>query len=292
VTASAGSHDVITDEQIRDDRVDGPDLAALLRIAWNSRYLLMLCSGICGLLALYVALTATPIFKAEVVVSEVRDGAMGGGASSLVNQFGGLASLAGINLPNGGADRTAPAVLQSRRLVEEFIKSQNLVPVLLVKRKDPTLWKAVKEFREGVVVIREDKRTNLTTIAMSWKDPAVAARWANEFVALANELIRARAESDSSRDIAYLNKQVAQTNIVDLQRILYNLIESETKTLMLANARTEYAFKIVDPAVAPELKTSPKRALIVIFGTFLGFVIGLAVIFVRRAVAASKGKPA
>lgn len=292
MTASAGSHDVITDEQIRDDRVDGPDLAALLRIAWNSRYLLMLCSGICGLLALYVALTATPIFKAEVVVSEVRDGAMGGGASSLVNQFGGLASLAGINLPNGGADRTAPAVLQSRRLVEEFIKSQNLVPVLLVKRKDPTLWKAVKEFREGVVVIREDKRTNLTTIAMSWKDPAVAARWANEFVALANELIRARAESDSSRDIAYLNKQVAQTNIVDLQRILYNLIESETKTLMLANARTEYAFKIVDPAVAPELKTSPKRALIVIFGTFLGFVIGLAVIFVRRAVAASKGKPA
>ncbi len=283
---------MITDEQIRDDRVDGPDLAALLRIAWNSRYLLMLCSGICGLLALYVALTATPIFKAEVVVSEVRDGAMGGGASSLVNQFGGLASLAGINLPNGGADRTAPAVLQSRRLVEEFIKSQNLVPVLLVKRKDPTLWKAVKEFREGVVVIREDKRTNLTTIAMSWKDPAVAARWANEFVALANELIRARAESDSSRDIAYLNKQVAQTNIVDLQRILYNLIESETKTLMLANARTEYAFKIVDPAVAPELKTSPKRALIVIFGTFLGFVIGLAVIFVRRAVAASKGKPA
>jgi uncharacterized protein involved in exopolysaccharide biosynthesis len=284
---------LITDEQIRDDRADGPDLAALWRIGWNSRYLLMLCSGVFGLAALYVALTATPIFKAEAVVSEVHDGAMGGGASSLVNQFGGLASLAGINLPTGGTDRTAPAVLQSRRLVEEFIERQNLVPVLLANtKKEPTLWKAVKEFRESVVVIREDKRTNLTTVAMSWKDPAVAARWANDFVALANELIRARAESDSSRDIAYLNKQVVQTNVVDLQRILYNLIESETKTLMLANARTEYAFKVVDPAVAPELKTSPKRTLIVIFGTLLGFVLGLAVIFFRRAIADSKAKPA
>ncbi len=283
---------MIIDEQTRDYRPEGPDLAALWRIGWNSRYLLMLCSGVCGLVGLYIALTATPIFKAEVVVSEVHDGAMGGGASSLVNQFGGLASLAGINLPTNGADRTAPAVLQSRRLVEEFIKSQNLVPVLLADRKEPTLWKAVKEFREGVLVIREDKRTNLTTVAMSWKDPAVAARWANDFVALANELIRARAESDSSRDIAYLNKQVAQTNVVDLQRILYNLIESETKTLMLANARTEYAFKVVDPAVTPELKTSPKRTLIVIFATIFGFVIGLAVIFVRRAIADAKGKPA
>lgn len=279
---------MINDERIRHDLVDGPGLVDLWRIGWNSRYLLMLCSGVCGLVALYFALTATPIFKAETVVAEVHDGAMGG-ASSLVSQFGGLASLAGINLPNSGADRSAQAVLQSRRLVEEFIKSQNLVPVLLRDtKKEPTLWKAVKEFREGVLTIREDKRTNLTTVAMSWKDPAIAARWANEFVALANELIRARAESDSSRDIAYLNKQVAQTTVVDLHRVFYSLIESETKTLMLANARTEYAFKIVDPAVAPELKASPKRALIVIFGTFFGFVIGLVVVFVRRAVANSK----
>lgn len=281
---------MITDERIRDDREDGPDLVALWRIAWNSRYLLMLCSAVCGLVALWIALTATPIFKAEAVVSEFHEGPMGG-ASSLASQFGGLASLAGINLPAGGADRSYQAILQSRHLAEEFIKSRNLVPVLLQDAKKPTLWKAVKEFRGGVLTIREDKRTSLTTVAMNWKDPAIAAQWANDFVALANELIRVRAEDDSSRDIAYLNKQVAQTNIVDLQRVFYNLIESETKTLMLANARTEYAFRIVDPAVASELKISPKRALIVIFGTLLGFAIGAVVVFVRRAVAHLKRNP-
>jgi uncharacterized protein involved in exopolysaccharide biosynthesis len=136
---------VISSERIRDDQVEGLDLVALWRIGWGSKYLLMLTSGICGLAALYFALTATPIFRAEAVVSEVHDGGMSSTSSSLVSQFGGLASLAGINLPNTGTDHNAQAVLQSRRLVEEFIKGQNLLPVLAREsNKDLTLWKAVK----------------------------------------------------------------------------------------------------------------------------------------------------
>ena len=242
----------------------------------------MLTSGVCGLVAVYLALTAIPIFKAEAVVAEVHDAGMSA-ASSLANQFGGIASLAGISLPGGGTDRQAEAVLQSRHLVEEFIKSQGLLTELFRDSKKPlTLWMAVKRFREGVLTIHEDKRTGLTTVAIEWKDPAVAARWANDFVALANELIRTRAKEDASRNIAYLNKQVAQTNVVELQRVMYNLIETESKTLMLANARVEYAFTIVDPAVPPELKIRPKRLLMVVTGTLIGLMIGLTIVFFRR----------
>lgn len=139
-----------------------------------------------------------------------------------------------------------------------------------------------------MLAIRENKSTGLTTVAISWKDPAIAARWANEFVALANEFMRARALDDASRNIAYLKKQITQTNVVDMQRVMYDLIESETKTLMLANARTEYAFTIVDPAVPPEIKISPKRAEMVFVGTLVGLIIGLIVVFVRRALRGSK----
>jgi uncharacterized protein involved in exopolysaccharide biosynthesis len=274
---------MIASEPIPADRKDEIDIVALWRVAWSSKYLLMLTSGLCGLVAAYFAFTATPIFRAEAVVVEVHDGGMSA-ASSLANQFGGLASLAGINLPGNGPEREAQAVLQSRRLTEEFIKSHDLLSVLLRDaKKPPTLWMAVKNFREGVLTIREDKRTGLTTVAVEWKDPAIAARWANEFVALANELIRARAKDDSTRNIAYLNKQVAQTNVVELQRVMYNIIESETKTMMLANARVEYAFRIVDPAVPPELKIRPKRLVMVVIGTLIGLVIGLMVVFFRRA---------
>ena len=279
---------MIPSEPIPADQIDEIDIAALWRLVWSSRYLLLLTSGLCGLVALYLALTATPIFRAEVVVAEVHDGGMGA-AASLVNQLGGLASLAGVNLQGPGAEHEDQAVLQSRRLIEVFIKNQDLLPVLYRDaKKTPTLWMAVKQFRESVLTVREDKRTGLTTVAINWRDPVTAAQWANGIVALANELVRARALGDSSRNITYLNNQMALTNVVEVQRAMYSLIESETKALMFANARTEYAFRVVDPAVPPEIKISPKRALMVVVGTLLGLVVGLATIFLRRAMGGSR----
>jgi uncharacterized protein involved in exopolysaccharide biosynthesis len=274
---------VTPSEQISIGHDDEIDVIALCRVVWGYKYLLLLTSGLGGLVAVYLALTATPIYRAEVVVTAVHDGGMSA-AASLANQLGGLASLAGVNLAaGGGADREAEAVLMSRHLVEEFIKSQGLLSELSPKsKKPPTLWSGVKRFREGVLTIREEKLTGLTTVAIDWTDPVTAARWANGFVALANELIRARALDDSRRNIAYLNGQIAHTNVVEVQTVMYSLIEAETKTLMLANARAEYAFTVVDPAVPPEIRISPRRTLMVMLGTAVGLFIGLIAVFLLR----------
>jgi len=61
--------------------------------------------------------------------------------------------------------------------------------------------------------------------------------------------------------------------------VIYNLIESQIQTLMLANARDEYAFTVVDPAVAPETRTSPRRKLIVLSGGALGVFFGVLAAF-------------
>lgn len=241
----------------------------------------------CAALAAVVAFNITPIFRAEIVVIPARNGGVGG-AGSLSGQLGGLASiasLAGVNLDSAGsADREAKAILESRRMDEEFIKQNNLLGVILPNsKKPPTLWFAVKEFREGVLSIKEDKRSGLTTLDVDWKDPEVAAQWANGFVALANERIRARAIDDANRNIKFLNEQIDKTRVVEVQRSMYNLIENETKTLMLASAKTEYAFSVVDPAVPPERKLSPHRSLYVLFGAFVGGAVGLFVAYLRRA---------
>jgi uncharacterized protein involved in exopolysaccharide biosynthesis len=143
------------------------------------------------------------------------------------------------------------------------------------------LWLAVKTFREAVLAIREDKRTGLTTIDIDWKDASVAAQWANSYVGLANEQIRARAIDEANRNIKFLNEQIEKTRVVEVQRSMYALIENETKNLMLANARDEYAFTVVDPAVPPERKISPLRSLYVLFGAFMGFAIGWLAVYVR-----------
>src|SRR5205807_6152528 len=168
-------------------------------------------------------------------------------------------------------EEAAKAVLSSRHLVQVFIERYGVLRMLRGRAAQaPTMWKGVNRFHDSILSIKDDQRRGVTIIAINWTDPAVAARWANDFVALANELIRAKALSESKRNLDYLTEQTKRTSSVEVQRALYNLIESETKKLMLANERIEYAFSVADPAVAPEIRASPKRTLLALGGTGLG----------------------
>jgi uncharacterized protein involved in exopolysaccharide biosynthesis len=100
---------------------------------------------------------------------------------------------------------------------------------------------------------------------------------------MANERIRARAIDEANRNIKFLNEQIDKTRVVEVQRLIFSLIENETKTLMLANARTEYAFTVIDPAVPPERKIGPHGSLYAIFGAFMGSIVAISVAYFRRA---------
>lgn len=229
-------------------------------------------------LSVALALLLPPAYRAEIVVSEVRDQGMGG-VGGLAGQIGGLASLVNINL--GGPGSEALAVLRSRALAEEFVVRNGLLDTLFEdSREEATPWLGALTFRESVLEVQQDTRTQLITVAVKWKDPKLAAAWANDYVALANETMRQRALHSAERNIAFLRKQVAETGIVELQTAFYKLIESETKNLMLANVREQYAFVVVDPAAPPEFRDTPKRTLIVVFGTLLGGVLGVMYAFV------------
>jgi uncharacterized protein involved in exopolysaccharide biosynthesis len=276
---------VTPSQQSSIDRRDDLDLFALSQVLWRHRILIAGTTFVCALVAVILALLATPIFRAEAVVTDVREGGMGA-TSAIASQFGGLASLAGLNLGQTNDTEQSQAVLASRHLVEEFVKRNDLVPLLFKNSKQPpTLWLGVKRFKERVLTVNKDTRKGVTMVAIEWTDPATAARWANGFVALANELLRTRALDDSNRNIAYLNGQLGQTNVVELRKVIYDIIESETKTLMLASGRTQYAFQVVDPAVPPEERSSPRRTLIVMVGGALGLFIGVIIAFIRDMLA-------
>jgi uncharacterized protein involved in exopolysaccharide biosynthesis len=261
---------------------DDIDLGAIWAVLWDYRLLVALVTTACTIAAVVVALMTAPVYRAEVVITEVRDNMNSSG--SIVGQLGGLASLAGVNLAANSPGRESRAFLQSRSLVEQFIKRYQLLPELYQDaKKPPTLWRGVQKFRTGILSVREDTRKGITTISIEWRDPNTAARWANDLVALVNELLRTRAMDEAKRNVDYLQKQVAGTNVVELQRVMYNLIENETKTLMLANVRVEYAFEVVDPAVAPEVRIKPKRTLMVAFGAALGFLIGAVTAFLHNS---------
>lgn len=54
---------------------------------------------------------------------------------------------------------------------------------------------------------------------------------------------------------------------------------------MLANAQKEYVFKTVDPAVAPQEKSEPRRPLVILLAVMLGMMFGVLIAFVRFFIA-------
>lgn len=274
---------MIANETIRTGRDDEIDLIAISRTLWGYKILLGAMTLVCAAIAAVLALTQVPLFRADALVTEVSEQQLG--SQGGLGRIGGLASLVGVNITAGGDSVKAKAVLESRKLVEEFIRRNQLVPVLFPDaQKPPTLWRAVEKFRRDVLTVKEDPRRNTITVTVIWTDPQNAAKWANELVALANELLRNDAIVESERNINYLKEQVRGTDVVQLQTVLYNLVQSEMQKLMLANGRVEYSFTVADPAVAPEIRTSPKRTLMVIIGAMIGMILGAGIAFTRETV--------
>jgi uncharacterized protein involved in exopolysaccharide biosynthesis len=264
------------------------DLIAFAELLSRERRVVLISCAVCFLLALTYALVATPMFRAEVIVIPVKEDAMGGGGASndIEKGLGGLASLAGLGTQESGQEQTADAILDSHLLAEEFVRRNNLLPLLLPKAKRPTLWLAAKRFKDGgVEKVRKDLNKGTTKITVEWTDPTTAARWANGLVALANDLMRNHDKDDATRNIDYLDRQIEKTTDLDLRRGMYDIVETQTRTLMLANGRVDYAFRVIDPAVPPEVKARPERTLIVLGGLGLGLMLGSMIAFVRERLA-------
>ena len=88
--------------------------------------------------------------------------------------------------------------------------------------------------------------------------------------------------AEAEKSIEYLREQVTNTSLADLQAVFFDLIQSQTETVMLAEVRQEYVFKVIDPAVAPEEKSKPSRALICVLGTLVGGMLGVVIVLLRH----------
>jgi uncharacterized protein involved in exopolysaccharide biosynthesis len=248
------------------------NVVSLLAVLWRFKWLVAGITIAAALLAVWMAMTTPFVYRAEVTITPVSNGDSGMGALS--GRLGSLAGLAGVSLPQGGAAQESQAVLRSRNLSEIFIARYKLKERILGKGDKQSLWLAVDKFRTTVLTFRQEKENGTTIVSMQWKDPGEVAKWANAYVALANEILRTRAIEDSSRNIKFLNEQISKTSVVEIQKVMFGLIENETKNHMLASTRDEYAFTVVDPAATPESRVWPRRGLMVMTGTALGLALG------------------
>ena len=102
-------------------------------------------------------------------------------------------------------------------------------------------------------------------------DPDLAAKVANATIQSLNSHMKSKTIDEADRNLAYLEMELAETNQVDLRQVLYNMIAQQVEQKMVANVTEESAFKVIDPAIPPSKRISPKRTQMTIFGAIIGF---------------------
>lgn len=298
-------------QQIQDDEID---LAELWRAIWAGKFTIIAITFIFALASVIYAIKQPNIYQATTLLAPASSEGGAGGLSALAGRFGGLASMAGINLGGGGTDKTGLAleILKSRSFLESFIEKHNLVvPLMAVKGWDinsdtliynediydttakkwlrevtpskdaePSSWKSFKKFSQ-LLSVSTNKQSGIITLSIEYYSPELAKQWLVLLVKDLNSFMREKAQKEAQNSINFLTKKLQQTQLADMQTVFYQLIEEQTKTMMLTEVSEEYVLKTIDPANAPDEKAKPKRALICVLGTMLGGMLSVLVVLIR-----------
>lgn len=264
---------------------DEIDLLALWTVLRRYRSIVIGSLLLALALASAIAFLSQPVFRAELVMAPISEEEPSG-LASLAGQFGGLASLAGVSLGSGNVDVDKTlAILRSRAFLLPFLKQEKIIDELERERSgfmETEPWSELdiyRHFSEELLDVQKISKTGLITLAVEWGDPQQAAQWVNRLVTRLNEHQRRAAVSEAQLSIEYLEKQLKETHIVDMQQAIYRLIESQAKVIMLANVKQEYAMQVIDPALTPDDPVRPKQLLILILGGVLGLMVGIFLAF-------------
>ncbi|MEL6870052.1 MAG: hypothetical protein AAFO81_09655 [Pseudomonadota bacterium] len=252
--------------------------------------------GVSGLIVLAVfvtyAIVAKPVYRVQVVMLPTDDFAVSGSESGLGGISSSLGLLAGL-VPGGSRSVEAIATLESSAFLERFVVKHELLPILYsdlwdassgswrsdVEQSDiPDVSDAIEYFREDCLSLDEQTATKLTTLTIEWKEPTTAASWANAIVADLNAELQAREIAESESMISYLQAELESTTIIGLQQSIFRLLEQQVQSKAFARVRAEYAFRVIDPAVAPDVDDyiRPNRIVIVLTGLFGGLIVGVS----------------
>ena len=271
------------------------DLSEIWRVLVKYKRMILSVTFGAAILATGISLLLPNIYRAEVILAPTAAGDQKGeGIGKALGSFGGLASLAGVSLGGGGSNEENLAVLKSRDFLWKFVQQKKLMPILFEDDWDKATnrWKDSdpKEqpgqlvvhrlfVKDGLMTVETEKKTSLITVSIEWKDPKLAAEWANSMIDYLNQYLAERSIQRSERNLKYLREALMKEQIEEFRKSLLDLIAQDTKNAMLATAQKDFGFKVIDPAVEPDRKAKPKRAIVVLLSAVLAGFIAVLIAF-------------
>ena len=237
-----------------------------------------LIAGIVGgaaLLAVVVSLLMTNIYRSEATITaRQQDKAEGGSALAALRRVAGIAGDV-VGFGGGGDVDKIEALLKSRELVRRVVEKNGLFPRLFEgewdpKKKEwkenpaPTIQDAYKLFKDGLLTVSRDRKTEIVTVKIDHEDPQFAKQLVDYYLTELSETLREETLNDAAENQRFLREQLDKTFDALLREKISNLLAKEIEKETFARAQKYYSFIVLDPPLASDLdkKVKPKRAII------------------------------
>tara|TARA_B100000989_G_C19511870_1_gene459508 strand:+ start:174 stop:1133 length:960 start_codon:yes stop_codon:yes gene_type:complete len=287
---------------------DEIDLQKLFIVLFQGKRIVGYITFFFVIVGIIYSLLLSDIYESEALL------APSDGQSSLIggalNDYSGLAGLAGITLPSEDTDSNSKKALELMSSLSFF--ENNLMPKIFLpnlmaveswddrkniiiyddsiynsisntwvrefshpKKLIPSAQESFEVFLKDHFFISEDIKTGFIILSIKHQSPFLAKKWVEMIVKEVNAFYRQKDKSESEKAAIYLNKQISGTSLSEIKQVTASLLQQEVQKLTLIEANKDYVFEYIYPPSVMEQKSEPHRSLIVILFTFFGGLLGV-----------------
>lgn len=254
------------------------------------------------------------IYTSRALLSIVEDNNSSVGMSSMLSQYSGLASLAGVASSGVNTKQNyAIEVINSREFLKHLLTFDGVLESLYavnyydestaklyydneVFDSEKKIWiREVPKNRKLVpshlevyrtyqetISLEEDLKSGYINLSVSHVSPLFSEYFLSLIINEANRLSKEKDMKESSDALTYLNKQLLNTMQSDIRKSMNKIIENQLKVQMLSNIKSDYLLSIIDRPYVPEVKSKPSRSIITITGSFIGFLVICSFILLNK----------
>jgi uncharacterized protein involved in exopolysaccharide biosynthesis len=286
------------------------DLMEIFRTLLSKKLFIILVTSLFAFSSVYYALSLPDKYTSSILVKLTEES-----SKPQISGLGSIASIAGINIPSGGGDKSseAIAVLKSKSFLKHLLEfpliKQNIFaakgfnkntkkviydPLIFneekklwvrevtgSQKKEPSFIEVYSLFHDDLIIM-QDQNTRFIYMSYEHVSPVFAHNLINLLLVELNEVTRVSAIEASSNSLAYLYDELAKTNEKDVRSTINDMIRNQLNIQMLTNVNNDFLLTPIDPAYIPENKSSPQRSLICILGTIFGLFISILITLIKH----------
>ena len=226
-----------------------------------------------------ISLLQTKIYEAKAVIEPVTPQNAPSGMNALAAQFG-------ISPPPSTNAAETVNLLKSKILMEKIIKNHDLLPILLEKNpKDKSdnekIWMGIRALTD-ITNVNYKQKDNAIELSVQFKDPKIATDIVNYYLTELTDHMSSEAKRVALTNKKYLESELNATADPFIKTKIYSLIAQQIETAMLAEAKENFAFKVLDPPKIPDKKIKPKIKMMVMMSFVVSLFLGIMIAFFKE----------